>query len=245
MRRKCAFFFLFRANRPFTLYPQASVAIFELTRRLHQAYEQAYDKQAAEWLLPQEPRPQPHPTPTPQPDPCVTAAFDAIHQNGNRTEAARTAISSLLGEAARVGLTPPQAAYVLTTAEHESNMGNSMVEDRGYAARRNYNGGVAYRGRGYVHLTHIENYRHYGIADNPAAAAEPATAARIAVDGMTNGAFTGNTLEGSIPANGEPDFYNARWIIIGQNRHERGVARRLADNANDFLAALKGCGWQQ
>src|SRR6266540_7387488 len=120
-----------RASR---LYEAAFIlAIFELTRRLHQAYEQAYDKQAAEWLLPQEPRPQPHPTPTPQPDPCVTAAFDAIHQNGNRTEAARTAISSLLGEAARVGLTPPQAAYVLTTAEHESHMGNSMVEDRGYA----------------------------------------------------------------------------------------------------------------
>src|SRR6266511_2168583 len=40
-----------RASR---LYEAAFIlAIFELTRRLHQAYEQAYDKQAAEWLLPQ------------------------------------------------------------------------------------------------------------------------------------------------------------------------------------------------
>jgi hypothetical protein len=40
-----------RASR---LYEAASIlAIFELTRRLHQAYEQAYDKRAADWLLPQ------------------------------------------------------------------------------------------------------------------------------------------------------------------------------------------------
>jgi len=31
------------------------LALIELTRRLHQAYEHAYDKQAAEWLLPQNP----------------------------------------------------------------------------------------------------------------------------------------------------------------------------------------------
>ena len=29
------------------------LAIIELSQRLHQAYEQAYDKEAAEWLLPQ------------------------------------------------------------------------------------------------------------------------------------------------------------------------------------------------
>src|SRR5207244_245656 len=40
-----------RASR---LYEAAFILAFiELTRRLHQAYEQAYDKQAAEWLLPQ------------------------------------------------------------------------------------------------------------------------------------------------------------------------------------------------
>ena len=31
------------------------LAVIELTQRLHQAYAQAYDKQAAEWLLPQNP----------------------------------------------------------------------------------------------------------------------------------------------------------------------------------------------
>ena len=42
-----------RASR---LYEAAFIlAIAELTRRLHQACEQAYDKQAADWLLPQNP----------------------------------------------------------------------------------------------------------------------------------------------------------------------------------------------
>jgi hypothetical protein len=40
-----------RASR---LYQAAFIlAIIELTRRLHQAYEHAYDKQAADWVLPQ------------------------------------------------------------------------------------------------------------------------------------------------------------------------------------------------
>ncbi|MCA1601986.1 MAG: hypothetical protein LC776_10220, partial [Acidobacteria bacterium] len=58
-----------RASGPATSYLQTRVrasrlyeaafilAIAELTRRLHQAYRQAYDKQAAEQLLPQNPGP--------------------------------------------------------------------------------------------------------------------------------------------------------------------------------------------
>ncbi len=42
------------------------LVIVELTHRLHQAYADAYDKQAADRLLPQNPVPQPHPSPTPQ-----------------------------------------------------------------------------------------------------------------------------------------------------------------------------------
>ena len=61
--------------------------------------------------------------------------FAAIHRSSNRTEAARTATAMLLGEAVKAGLTAAQAAYVLATAEHESNMGNSMVENRAYAAQ--------------------------------------------------------------------------------------------------------------
>ena len=44
-----------RASR---LYQAAFIlAIAELTRRLHQAYQQAYDKHAVDWVLPQKPAP--------------------------------------------------------------------------------------------------------------------------------------------------------------------------------------------
>ena len=40
------------------------LALVELTKRLHQTYRFAYDKQAADWLLPQKPVPAPGPDPT-------------------------------------------------------------------------------------------------------------------------------------------------------------------------------------
>jgi RHS repeat-associated protein len=192
--------------------------------------------------------PQPHPTPTPQQpkenNACVDAAYAKIHNNRYQTDRARTAISNLLAESSRQGLTAAQAAYVLASAEHESNMGNSMIESASYAGKMGYS--VTYRGRGYVHLTHVDNYRQFGVARNPASAAQPATAARIAVEGMRNGMFRdGHSLERYVPRNGEPDFYNARWIVNGNTRRERRVARRLAGYADDYLAALKECGFAQ
>ena len=124
-------------------------------------------------------------------------------------------------------------------------MGNSMYEPRGFAAKHAY--GVKWRGRGYIHLTWKSNYEHFGVAGDPSLAAQPATAANIAITGMVDGSFRhGNTLERYIPSNGgEPDFYNARWIINSPTRHERGVARTLAGYADDYLSALKGCRWGQ
>jgi len=50
-----------RASR---LYEAAFILAFiELSRRLHQAYRQAYDKQAVDWLFPQNPAATPSPTP--------------------------------------------------------------------------------------------------------------------------------------------------------------------------------------
>lgn len=54
--------------------------------------------------------------------------------------------------------------------------------------------GFRYRGRGFVQITGKDNYAKYGLAYNPEAASENDTAARIIVDGMINGRFTGMTL---------------------------------------------------
>lgn len=190
----------------------------------------------------QDPQPQPHPTPTPQPhaqDACASAVFGAVRKD-LRTPRAQTAVNKLLAESSKQGLTAAQTAYVLATAEHESNMGNSMVESYKYASTRNYGGGPTYRGRGYPHLTHKRNYKKFGVADNPAHAANPEFSAHVIVEGMINGSFTGQTLEGHIPRNGTADFVHARKIINGMDR-----AKLVAGYADRFLDALKNCGFEQ
>ncbi len=190
---------------------------------------------------PQDPRPAKTPTPEPPKDPCLDAVYAAINRKDRQTPRAQTAITNLLAESSKQGLTAAQTAYVLATAEHESNMGNSMVEDRNYAAKQNYSGGATYRGRGYPHLTHDTNYKHYGVLNNPAKAADPQFSAYIIVDGMSNGVFSkGNTLERYIPRNGTPDFRHARKIVNGMDK-----ARLVAGYAQNYLNALNNCGFSQ
>ncbi|MGN7964356.1 chitinase, partial [Brucella sp. 22210] len=56
------------------------------------------------------------------------------------------------------------------------------------------NDGWLYRGRALAQITGKDNYKKYGLGDNPDAALEMATAIRILFDGMTNGKFTGKSL---------------------------------------------------
>mgnify|MGYP003288520115 CR=1 FL=1 len=69
------------------------LALLELSRRLHQAYRQAYDKQAADWLLPQNSN-TPQTTDTPQTichimaDIAQDEANDALSLNPNNPRAA-------------------------------------------------------------------------------------------------------------------------------------------------------------
>src|SRR5215471_3608604 len=70
------------------------LAFIELSRRLHQAYRQAYDKSASGQLLPQNPStginvsslgPAPLPNELAHCDPTVQSAIKDISQNTNRT----------------------------------------------------------------------------------------------------------------------------------------------------------------
>lgn len=93
--------------------------------------------------------------------------------------------------------------------------------------------GAKYAGRGYVQITGRDNYRKYGLVDNPDKALEPQTAARILFDGMIKGTFTGKKLADYINDR-TADYVGARRIINGTNK-----ARLIAGYAENFAEALR------
>ena len=115
-----------------------------------------------------------------------------------------------------------QISYMISTADHESMMGQRMRESEAFAATRNYSGGVDFRGAGYAHLTHDTNFRKFGVFDDPASAATPSVAARILVEGMTSVGFRSRRLVlSAFGADGSFDFDGARAIVnTTEERHE-------------------------
>ena len=147
-----------------------------------------------------------------------------------------------------------QVAYVLATSEHEAGCGKWMKElwgptaaQRGYEGRRDLGNtvsgdGLRYRGRGYVQITGRRNYtlwaRRLGldiVAKPDLVATDPSLAARILVQGMRDGSFTGKKLIDYFRSGEEPDFFNARAMINGDKRKN---GEKIAGHARRYLAAM-------
>ncbi len=160
------------------------------------------------------------------------------------------------------GLPLAQRAYILATAYHETDKtmqpirearGKSDAQtirrmDKAWAdgklpwVKRPYwrkdKDGKAWFGRGYVQITHKDNYRRVGAAiktdliTDPGAALLPHVAVRVLVVGMVRGLFTGKTLDDYIGPS-EWDFVGARRIVNGTDR-----AEKIAGYAEAFRRAL-------
>lgn len=158
---------------------------------------------------------------------------------------AQQSIPLILAEARRSGVSDiRQLAYMFATVQRESAFGALMVEQDPIVS--NISGGIRYRGRGFVQLTHLSNYQYWSqrlareypgidLVNNPERAAEPEIAVKILVRGMRDGTFTGYKLSDYINST-TTDFYNARRIVNGLNR-----ANEIARNAQRYLAILQEC----
>ena len=138
------------------------------------------------------------------------------------------------------------AAYMLATVKHETGHTFSPIEEigkgRGKAyGKKNPRTGVAYYGRGYVQLTHLDNYDFMGkvlgidLVNHPALALKYDVAYKIMSYGMRNGTFTGVKL-GKYINDDRTDYVSARRIINGQD-----CAGRISGYATAFEWILKGC----
>ena len=147
------------------------------------------------------------------------------------------------------GLLRNQAAYVLATAEWETNYTFEPVAEAYWvknaeAWRKKNLRYWPWYGRGFVQLTWEANYRKAGekigvdlIAD-PDAAMVPANAAKILVLGMKEGWFTGKALGDYITLQAS-DFVGARRIINGTDKAAK-IAALAKTHDRDLLAAGYG-----
>jgi hypothetical protein len=174
----------------------------------------------------------------------VRSRFGALSQNQV------DGLGHLLAATAELPLT--HRAYVLATAWHETGPASSNLHmtprleiwgpsraQRGYEGRSDLGNtlpgdGRRFLGRGYVQITGRRNYARASFAtgkdltSNPDLALDPDIAARIIVDGMSQGWFTGRSLAEST------SYADMRRIVNGSDK-----AELIAGYARDFEAALK------
>jgi predicted chitinase len=165
------------------------------------------------------------------------------HLDENRTNSAK----AITDAASSAGLSKPQIAYVLATAEHESDSFKTLEE---YADGSNYEkrqdlgnsekgDGPRFKGRGYVQLTGRRNYTLYRDITGTELVKLPfimmnwsALAVFVLVHGMTNGIYTGQRLDTFVNERSQ-NFIDARQVV---NDHDR--ADKIAAQANDWLKQL-------
>ena len=130
-----------------------------------------------------------------------------------------------------------QMAYVLATADHETNHTFKPVIEaywlpnpdnylKTHLPSSNY---YPYYGRGYVQLTWAYNYEKYGklveqdLLKHPEMALDPEVALFVLVHGFKTGAFTGRKIADYINEH-KTDFINARRCINGIDKAEEIAA---------------------
>lgn len=138
-----------------------------------------------------------------------------------------------------------QIAYVLATADHETNHTFKPVTEAYWLPnpdaylKKHHAAYYPYYGRGYVQLTWDYNYKKYGqllnkdLLRHPELALDPGTALFILVHGFKTGTFTGRKITDYINQ-GSTDFRNARRCINGLDK-----ANEIAQLARKHLAHLE------
>lgn len=161
----------------------------------------------------------------------------------NRREANRAnSVGAIRRVAEGHGLEPAQVAYILATAEHESDRFATLEEyatGDAYERRADLGNiktgdGRRFKGRGFVQLTGRNNYRAYTdrtgirLLDLPTILMNwPMLSAWVIVDGMMRGAYTGKRLDAYVKGASQ-DFVNARRVVNGLDRAEK-IAQRVTE----------------
>jgi len=144
-----------------------------------------------------------------------------------------------------------ESAFVLANANHETAQFKFMyeIDGRNQALKLNYQGGAEYYGRGYIQLTHLNNYKNWSKWTNRDLVATPNIVAEdldlsafIACSGVQNGSFTAGPKLSEY--NG--DWYNARAIVNGDKNKRAGcdgnncwtIGTKIKDLTNQYITKI-------
>lgn len=179
--------------------------------------------------------------------PLVSLQPDFEFRRSQNAANRQVSVAAIIEAAKEQGLTKPQIAYVLATADHES-AGFATLEE--FASGEAYEGrkslgnnqpgdGPRFKGRGYVQLTGRNNYTAYAkrsgvrLVDLPFVLMNWASlSVYVIVDGMMRGAYTGRRLDQFVNG-GKQDFREARRVVNGLDR-----ADKIAAQAREWLDKL-------
>lgn len=147
---------------------------------------------------------------------------------------------------------PNRVEDVFSHRRRKGIPGHKLVRDPVKLANTVYDGvlgndspgdGWTYRGRGYVQITGKDNYRRMSqlvgidLVKEPDRALSPKVSAKILVEGMRRGMFTGESLFDHLPTDGRAwrmGFVKARRIVNGSFE-----AEKYADLAMKFQHVLE------
>lgn len=157
----------------------------------------------------------------------------AFHETGGKMQPVEENLNYT--SAARIKATWPSRFSTITAAQAFVGKPQALA-NKVYGGRMGNNGandGWLYRGRGLAQITGKDNYKKFGLGDNPAEALQLATAIRILFDGMVQGKFTGRKLADYF-GGGKEDPVDARQIVNGTDK-----ASLIAGYYRNFLDSLK------
>ncbi len=149
----------------------------------------------------------------------------------------RQNVSLLLGALDQQGInTPRVVAYTMATVDHETDSTFTPIREYNgeqQAVANGYKGGKAYYGRGFIQITHDENYQQIGqdigqgnkLVENPDLALDPGIAAQVTADFMKK--------RGVADLAEKSGFRAAREPVNGTDK-----ADKIATEADVYLAVI-------
>lgn len=188
------------------------------------------------------------------------ASFDYLRSViGSLSQSQVDGLNFLVSKMKQAGFTYPEAAYGLATVYIETDKTFQPIAekgsdkylskyDTGTLAKRLGNtpeadgDGQKYKGRGYVQITGLANYKFFSkitgkdLVNNPDLALDAEVSAHIMTHGMLNGSFTGVGFRRKRPVSryNIHQYTKARNIINGTDR-----ATEIAQFAMIFEKALR------